>query len=118
MLDPCLVKGPIPPEERKRICELVEEYLRTNGSIPSQIPWKGLQPKVQTEFGKLRSRNSLKNVWNSNKRRTKRLVKRNDQLAFPINESGTYTKQEKLELRYLLNKEDENDKNEDMDLDK
>ncbi|RGB29212.1 hypothetical protein C1646_795754 [Rhizophagus diaphanus] len=93
------------------------------------IPWKDLQPKMEEKFGKLRSRNSLKNVWNSNKRRNDRLakeVKRNEdkieditekmnQLAFPTNEPGTYTKQEKLELRYLLNKDYENDKNDDSD---
>ncbi|PKB99833.1 hypothetical protein RhiirA5_382881 [Rhizophagus irregularis] len=115
ILDPQLDHSPFSPEEKNYICERASEY-QENGIIQ----WKDLQPKVQTEFGKLRSRNSIKNGWNSNKRRTERLakeVKRNDQLAFPINESGTYTKQEKLELRYLLNDDDENDKNVDMDLD-
>ncbi|CAB4383608.1 unnamed protein product [Rhizophagus irregularis] len=113
-LDPQLDHSPYSPEEKNYICEWASKFQENDN-----IQWKKLQPKVQTKFGKSRSRNSLKNVWNSNKRRTERLakeVKRNDQLAFPINESGTYTKQEKLELRYLLNDEDENDKNVDMDL--
>src|SRR5688500_9699144 len=75
-------KDPISPEEGKRSVELVEEYLITNNDpIPYHIPWKDLQLKVKTECGKFRSRNSLKNVWCSNKRRTERLakeVKRNE----------------------------------------
>ncbi|CAB4408124.1 unnamed protein product [Rhizophagus irregularis] len=171
-LDPRLDHSAFSQEEKKYIFEFVEEYQRTNNGSMNP-PWKDLQPKVQTKFGKIRSRNSLKNVWNSNKRRTDRLtkeVKRNEvnmieedtiegkneikdkgviseiedkkeiksedeikvigeiknkneiegvpeKMHQLFNEPGTSTKQEKLELRYLLNDEDENDKNDDMDLD-
>ncbi|PKB95715.1 hypothetical protein RhiirA5_436183, partial [Rhizophagus irregularis] len=167
ILDPQLDHSPFSQEEKKYICEWANKSYQ-DGSPP----WKDLQPKVQTKFGKFRSRNSLKNVWNSNKRRTERLtkeVKRNEvnmiedtiegkneikdkgviseiedkkeiksedeikvigeiknkneiegvpeKMHQLFNEPGASTKQEKLELRYLLNDEDENDKNVDMDLD-
>ncbi|CAB4408164.1 unnamed protein product [Rhizophagus irregularis] len=166
-LDPRLDHSPYSPEEKNYICEWASKCQ------DGDKPWKDLQPKMEEKFGKFRSRNSLKNVWNSNKRRTDRLtkeVKRNEanmieedtiegknenkdkgviseiedkkeiksedeikvigeiknkneiegvpeKMHQLFNEPGTSTKQEKLELRYLLNDEDENDKNDDMDLD-
>jgi hypothetical protein len=64
-------KAPFSPEEKKYIYELAEEYQRTN---EGNIPWKEFQLKVKKKFGKLRSRNSIKNIWNSNKRRSERSV--------------------------------------------
>ncbi|CAB4383664.1 unnamed protein product [Rhizophagus irregularis] len=166
-LDPQLDHSPYSPEEKNYICEWASKFQENDN-----IQWKKLQPKVQTKFGKSRSRNSLKNVWCSNKRRTDRLAKevkrdevnmieedtiegkneikdegviseiedkkeiksedeikvigeiknKNEIEGVPekmyqlFNEPGTSTKQEKLELRYLLNDEDENDKNDNMDL--
>lgn len=60
------------PEEKNYIYDLIVEYLRTNNG---PISWKVLQYKLKEKFGKFCSRNSIKNVWNSNKRRNDRLAK-------------------------------------------
>ncbi|GET03660.1 hypothetical protein GLOIN_2v1781287 [Rhizophagus clarus] len=72
ILDPRLDRSTYSKEEKDYICELGVEYLR-NSNGP--ISWKDLQPKLETKFGKCRSRNSIKNVWNSYKRRINRTTK-------------------------------------------
>jgi hypothetical protein len=64
---------PFSQEEKDYIFELVDEYIKC---LPHdqkiQIPWKEFQLKMKEKFGNLRSRNSIKNLWNSNKRRNER----------------------------------------------
>ena len=61
----CLVdRNPL--VKKDYICEWVKKYLETNDG---DISWKLLQSEMETKFGKFRSRNDLKNIWNVNKRR-------------------------------------------------
>jgi hypothetical protein len=126
---------PFSLEEKNYICELVEEYQRTSDikCLPrdqKKIPWKKFQLKVEKKFGKLRSRNSIKNIWNSYKRRLAK-VKRNEvnriedkneidgkgeTESFPVGEIGPYTKSEKHRIKFLLNDDRNDDRNDDMDL--
>ncbi|GBC02821.1 hypothetical protein RclHR1_04840004 [Rhizophagus clarus] len=72
ILDLRLDRSPFLPREKIYIYELVVEYQRNNNG---PISWKDLQPKLEKKFGKCRSRNSIKNVWNSYKRCTDRTTK-------------------------------------------
>ncbi|GBC04144.1 hypothetical protein RclHR1_05530013 [Rhizophagus clarus] len=181
ILDPRLDRSTYSQEEKDYIYGLVVEYQRNNNG---PISWKGLQPKVNTKFETFRSRNSIKNVWNSYKRRTNKTTKvgkkeesefevevevevevedknefedKNDrdeiedekdkneiegkneeiisedndkieneiegitkemhELACPVDKNESSAKNEKFTFRFLLNNDEENDKNNNMDLD-
>ncbi|RIA84230.1 hypothetical protein C1645_423556 [Glomus cerebriforme] len=67
VLDPRLNHGPFSQEEKDYIYEKARKYQETN----DKIPWKFLQDKFKMKFGKFRSRNDLKNIWNIKKRQLK-----------------------------------------------
>ncbi|CAG8645989.1 15057_t:CDS:2 [Funneliformis mosseae] len=68
-LDPRISKVPFSKEEKDFIYAWVEKYSKPQDTIQ----WKDLQPIMEAKFGKFRSRNDLKNVWNAKKRRIKRI---------------------------------------------
>ncbi|CAB4383276.1 unnamed protein product [Rhizophagus irregularis] len=75
-LDPrlCLtIHVPFTHREKEYIYEWVEEYLSYNNN--KKIPWKTLQSNIEKVFERLRSRNEIKNVWYSRKRRLNRQLK-------------------------------------------
>ncbi|RIA88339.1 hypothetical protein C1645_775208 [Glomus cerebriforme] len=78
MLDPHLDHRPFSAEEKEYIYKWVEKYRKTNNG---NIQWKFLQPEMKKKFGKLRSLNDLKNVWNVRKRRLERLAKNDDEIV-------------------------------------
>ncbi|CAB4485691.1 unnamed protein product [Rhizophagus irregularis] len=65
ILDPRLNHEPFSQEEKEYIYKWGEKYQETNDG---NIQWRFLQPKMEAEFGKFRSRNSLKNIWNTRKK--------------------------------------------------
>ncbi|CAG8465743.1 10976_t:CDS:2 [Funneliformis mosseae] len=68
ILDPRLCKDAFSQEEKDFIYKWVPEHTQ-----PEQnIQWKALQPVMEAEFGKFRSRNDLKNIWNCKKRQNDR----------------------------------------------
>ncbi|PKC61395.1 hypothetical protein RhiirA1_466611 [Rhizophagus irregularis] len=50
----------------------LENHQKSNGG---NIQWKFLQPEIEKEFGKFRSLNGLKNIWNVKKRQLERTIK-------------------------------------------
>jgi hypothetical protein len=46
-----------------------------------RISWKTLQSDMEQEFGRLRSRNDIKNIWNSRKRR---LIRQSENVLDPL----------------------------------
>ncbi|CAG8625064.1 10842_t:CDS:2 [Funneliformis caledonium] len=67
-LDPRLCKEPISDEEKTYIYSWVIPHQKAC----SIIQWNELQNEIVTRFGKFRSRNDLKNIWYSRKRRLDR----------------------------------------------
>ncbi|PKY54494.1 hypothetical protein RhiirA4_501581 [Rhizophagus irregularis] len=65
-LDPHLCHDPFDGIEKLYIIEWVERYKIRNPD--DKIPWKKLILEMKVKFGKLRSNNSVKNIWNANQR--------------------------------------------------
>ncbi|CAB4408106.1 unnamed protein product [Rhizophagus irregularis] len=72
MLDPHLDHEPFTRDEKEYIYKWVENHQKSNGG---NIQWKFLQPEIEKEFGKFRSLNGLKNIWNVKKRQLERTIK-------------------------------------------
>ncbi|GBB98183.1 hypothetical protein RclHR1_03160003 [Rhizophagus clarus] len=64
ILDPRLDHSPFSQEEKNYIYECIGRYKEMNDG---NIPWTNLQSEM-AKFGKFRSRNDLKNIWNVKKR--------------------------------------------------
>ncbi|GES83872.1 hypothetical protein GLOIN_2v1477473 [Rhizophagus clarus] len=64
-LDPEFCKTPFTDKEKMYIISWIENYLISN----EKISWNSLQSDMNVVFDKLRSKNDIKNFWNSRKRR-------------------------------------------------
>ncbi|RIA82348.1 hypothetical protein C1645_835498 [Glomus cerebriforme] len=66
-LDPRLnTQTPFTRDEKEYIFEWVDVHLETSNK---KISWKLLQMEMEEEFGMLRSRNDIKNIWYAKKRK-------------------------------------------------
>jgi hypothetical protein len=71
----CLVSAvPFTSREKEFIFEWVGDHLNSNKKT---IPWKILQSKMKENFGILRSRNDIKNIWNTRRRQMDKHARKN-----------------------------------------
>ncbi|CAI2172260.1 14956_t:CDS:2 [Funneliformis geosporum] len=89
-LDPRLSKEQISDKEKSYIYS----WVITNQKTRSIIQWNELQTEMVTKFGKFRSRNDLKNIWYSRKRRLER-----SGTKVPNNDIDNH----KAKISYILN---------------
>ena len=102
-------------EEKNYIYEWVGEHLETKGG---DIPWTTLQSKMETRFGKFRSRNGLKNIWNARKRLEARNKTKNRVKIEPsILEVGYEHKDDGREMKKIVDCKMEGSADLEMDVD-